>query len=437
MACNDRYSSNCYDSCDQIEGIFEAASNLIQYRDIIEKWLHGGQNETVQIGGEQVKTLLGLIADIKQLVGVLPDGRTIILDDKKKILSVLLASGGGIKVKAEGGLYVDVEEILVLGGGLAKDEDGKIYVDFSQMPTDKFEALLKQIRVPVWLMANKNFYVNGATGSDTLDDGRGLSAGMPFKTLQACINYVTDNYNVSRYIAYINLAPGNYPGQFYLPNFSYTTGGIVIQSSSEKAVLTYDGVATTIVHVLNGNWSLNNVGIKTTIRNNPSSQINSAYIVTCSDGYCTIDGVNINASYGDSEITNSCEIDVLRSTGGTITINSLDVVSSRNNENAKIYILYASNGGSIKLNDRNTSPSNTLTLSGVADVIAQTVNLGRISCSASGAAYPFTIVDNGITSTTKYRCLGGGVINTFGKGPDFFPGTNPGTAEASTYSWYA
>ena len=435
MACND--SSNCIDSCEQIDGLFEAASNLVQYRDIIEKWLHGKQNESVQIGGEQVKTLLGLIADIKQLVGVLPDGRTIILDDKRKVLSVLLAEGGGIKAKAEGGLYVDVDKILVLGGGLAKDEDGRIYVDFSQMPTDKFEDLMKQIRVPIWLTASKNFYVNCATGSDTLDKGRGESEGKPFKTLQACINYVTDNYNVSRYTAYINLAPGNYPGPFNFPNFSYTTGEIIIRSSSaEKAILTYDGVGTSIVRVLNGNWFLNNVDIKTTIRNNPSSP-SSAYIVACNGGYCEIDGVNLNVSYGDSELPYSCEIHVLKSIGGTITINSLDVVSSCNNKNAKIYILYVSNGGTIKLEDRNVSPSNTLTLSGVANVTAQTVNLGRISCSSFNATYPFTIVDNGITSTTKYKCTGGGVINTFGKGPDFFPGTNPGTVDASTYSWYA
>ena len=57
--------------------------------------------------------------------------------------------------------------------GITINGAGEIAVDFSQMPTDKFEDLLKSIRVPIWLTANKSFYVNGETGSDTLDDGRG------------------------------------------------------------------------------------------------------------------------------------------------------------------------------------------------------------------------------------------------------------------------
>ncbi|OUO51676.1 hypothetical protein B5F76_09330, partial [Desulfovibrio sp. An276] len=58
----------------------------------------------------------------------------------------------------------DITEACIQdGGGLSVDEDGKLFVDFDSMPTDKFEAMLKSIRVPIWLAANKAFYVNQAT----------------------------------------------------------------------------------------------------------------------------------------------------------------------------------------------------------------------------------------------------------------------------------
>lgn len=53
----------------------------------------------------------------------------------------------------------------------------EFHVDFSQMPTDKFEALMKSLRLPVWITRNINFYVDKshANASDTLNAERGLS----------------------------------------------------------------------------------------------------------------------------------------------------------------------------------------------------------------------------------------------------------------------
>ena len=135
----------------------------------------------------------------------------------------LVKTGGGLAVDTETGkLYVDFSlvpddqmQAIVLamvqtGGGLAVDKTGKLYVDFASMPTDKFEAMLKSIRVPIWLTKNKNFYVNGASGSDTLDAGRGESTGKPFKTIQACVDYVCENYNIGPYNMVINVSAGTY-----------------------------------------------------------------------------------------------------------------------------------------------------------------------------------------------------------------------------------
>ena len=78
-----------------------------------------------------------------------------------------------------------LEGIIADGGGLGFDKSGKLYVDFSSRPTEKFEAMLKSIRVPIWLTKNLTVYV-ATTGSDRLDEGRGsrlISRSRLFKLL--------------------------------------------------------------------------------------------------------------------------------------------------------------------------------------------------------------------------------------------------------------
>ena len=120
-------------------------------------------------------------------------------------------------------VYVALDALIRQGGGLAVGQDKRIYVDFSLMPTDAFEELLKSIRVPIWVEGSKSFYVNQVTGSDTLDAGRGESVGKPFKTIQACLDYVTSNYNLNSHNIGIRIYPGVYDEQLELGEFSRTT----------------------------------------------------------------------------------------------------------------------------------------------------------------------------------------------------------------------
>lgn len=419
MACNDA-TSNCTDSCDQIGGLFEAASNLVQYRDIIEKWLHGKQNETVQIGGEQVKTLLGLIADIKQLVGVLPDGRTIVLDDKRKVLSVLLADGGGIKVKAEGGLYIDVNDILVLGGGLAKDEDGKIYVDFSQMPTDKFEALLKSIRVPIWLTANKNFYVNGTTGSDTLDEGLGESEEKPFKTLQCCINYISDNYNISSFILTIFCKNVQESGSYIvLKAYQSTSGRISIYGVGHCRVASFQLSQRAIYDIHNF-----------TVDGNYAASGN-IYRIRCSYGTINLYNVTIDMSnlYATGRFL---DFSTYVQSGGVLVIPS----SNREDEaigltielgdgNTLQNILFALDSGQISFSADITVNGNVT----IALAFAQALRNSMIVVTESAYAYPGrapVVTATGTVNGKRYQAQLNAVISVRGKGAEYFPGTEPG-----------
>lgn len=147
----------------------------------------------------------------------------------------LVQIGDGLAITPQGLLSVLIASTSQAGlvkprYGLKIGKDGSLDVDFGDMPTDKFEELLKSIRVPIWITGNKNFYVNGTTGSDTLDAGRGESAGKPFKTLNACLQYVSENYNLSRYTVTINVAAGDYGREnINLPSYQATTGKIVVQ----------------------------------------------------------------------------------------------------------------------------------------------------------------------------------------------------------------
>ena len=154
-----------------------------------------------------------------------------------------LRSGGGLAVDARTGkLYVDFSlvpddqmQAIVLamvqqGGGLAVDRGGKLYVDFTSMPTEKFEAMLKSIKVPMWLSRALHMYV-ATSGSDTMNEGRGLTIDKPFRTIQAAVNYVSTTYNLYNYNCYINSMDGDYrEGKtIELPSYTTSSGIIVIQ----------------------------------------------------------------------------------------------------------------------------------------------------------------------------------------------------------------
>lgn len=435
MSCND-YASNCNDPCGRIDELLEAANALVNYRDIIEKWLHGSQNDIVQIGGQDVKTLLGLIADIKQLIGVLPDGKTIILNDTRKVLSVLLAADGGIKVKPEGGLYVNINT----DSGLKIDEDGKISIDFSLMPTDRFEELMKQIRVPIWLTSNKNFYVNGATGSDTLDDGRGESEEKPFKTIQACVNYVTDNYNVSRYVAYINVKNTvEYNELITLPDFSRTTGKIVVcGKEGSPFTIKYEGFGGFVVNCLNGNWSVSYANIYGKMKNNTEAiSQQHLYCIVCNGGLLELDEINIDFEYSDSLLTKGAFIRAIFCGKSDVTIYNCYISLSKKNNLVQLYPFVSANGGNINFPDTNKSTSYSTTLSGNVYSIVSAIFTGKVTCNANAQLNKYSFKTQGTFSGKKYLCSTGGSINTNGQGPDYFPGTTPGTVDEATYCWYA
>ena len=306
--------------------------------------------------------------------------------------------------------------------GITINGSGEIAVDFSQMPTDKFEDLVKSIRVPIWLESGKNFYVNGSTGSDTEDEGRGESASKPFKTIQKCINYIADNYNLSSYTAYVNITDGTYEEDIRLPLYNSTTGSIQISGNSEnknavivrriysQSAVTYDIRNLTVqrteafsnfggvVLISAGRVNFLNVEIDTTLI--PETSAGFAGLVCSSNAFCNISG--------SSSISNPGIF--IRTNATTKCVNGIQATS----------------GGRINFNGN-------LNLIGDAPesfVCAAADNLSSIRFVSSGLPYPVgtpTVINEGTKLGKRYNIRTNAIIDTSGQGPELFPGTIAGT----------
>ena len=363
-------------------------------------------------------------------------------------IDALVRSGGGLAVDAKTGrLYVDFSlvpdgqmQAIVLamvqqGGGLAVDGTGKLYVDFASMPTDKFESMLKSIRVPVWLSKNLIFYVDAGTGADTLDEKRGESAGKPFKTLQACLNYVCDNFNVSRYGCTINVAPGTY-FYFGIADFARTTGYIMITGES---------AATTIVEATNrsagsfsaGSWRLKNIKFREVAADVPAG---GAWVEGNALSVMGTAVVSLDEGF-ESEIIAGASVSVVST--GTFRAISLADSSIVTVYKARITAIDNTLGQIVKgrMSGLTGYGSSVCTLRGVsAGAVCLEIN-GDFSTSitANGSYIVRNTVDLPVVTGTaqgrRYSAINGGRIVTSG-GPDYFPGTTAGTVETSTFSWY-
>ena len=308
-------------------------------------------------------------------------------------------------------------------GGLVVDPvTGKGSVDFEQMPTDKFEALLKSIRVPIWLTRNKTFYVNGTTGSDTLDDGRGESEGKPFKTIQAAVNYVCDNYNLSRYNANIIIADGTYEtGVFELPQYSATTGTLRLAGTtiaSRDSVIIKGCVFTSA----GNSYILQNLTI------DQADAYSHGYAILSELGRIDLYNVVIDAS--DTVVT-SGSLFMLRAEGGTVrvwasTVEGLPGIIIKVPESCNGY-LYVSNGGRFYFSADIAIQNNGAMMQG--GVYSSN---GIIQRQTSDLPYPgrlAVVTTSGTLTGRRYIANLNGIVDSLGGGADFFPGSIAGATE--------
>lgn len=310
--------------------------------------------------------------------------------------------------------------IIQVGGGLAVTPQGVVSVDFSQMPPDQFENILKQLRVPIWFTQNTDFYVNGTTGSDTLDDGRGLSADKPFKTIQACINYVCDTYNFSVYTAGINIAAGTYTEWLTIPNFNTLTGQLLFRGAGAGQTLIRGTVIT--------RHGSGVVSFQSSITIQCPEQTTPGWPNTWY-GIALFGAGNVEVGCSvDSGISNSSlykyALYVSPQSGTISPLEGANLTGYCTN-------FLATAGSSISI-------ANDFTINGGitgAGSTASSMNGGKIIVfTKSNGGLP---VISGSVVGSRYFVATNGIINTSGQGPNFFPGTISGTADTNTGGVYA
>lgn len=380
---------------------------------------------------------------------------------REMIEALLPDTGGGLTTDEDGKLVLDfsqltptqkedlISQIVQEGGGLSVDEEGKIYVDFDSMPTDKFEAMLKSIRVPIWLTANKTFYVNGTTGSDTLDAGRGESSSKPFATIQACVNYVCDNYNVSSYKAIISVAPGDYNESLNLASYSGTTGYIILAGSGEGVNISADNDYA--IRVSQKTWDLQKLNITLNLTDALASSTATKVtgcIIATNNSVAYIRGCNIsvvdNVTSPDS-INRTVTLAIVDSSQGTIRFpstaigkNAFTAPSTKPSYiTGNIYCIRGVDSSNIICSVSNNTQDDVTTEVSGAFTNFILLNNASFTRQASGT-YKYIFVDKTESSVTgkRYSIINGGSCITAGGGANYFPGNEAGTVDASTYSFY-
>lgn len=328
-------------------------------------------------------------------------------------------------------------------GGLAKDSNGNMVVDFDQMPTDKFEALLKSLKMQIPLEANLDVYVdkNHNNADDTIIDGRGTQ-NKPFKTIQAAVDFVTQNYALGTHFVFIRVADATYNENLRLPTFTRTSGYIIIRAAdyANPPKIVNTSPAGTCVTALGGTWYLRRLKIygEFTDPNNGVNNFPGCIFANNSDTSVYVEGCEISASYAGSTPSTYLQIRMLSALNGAQI--ALSVLSNYHNTfsctigNANnATVLCAERSGMISIPSSNVEDTNveyTIPCSGTISTFATAIDNARIYIVGGGQRYQQF---SGSMTGNAYNVSNGSSIYAPSNG---FPVTGTGTVDATTYSWY-
>lgn len=377
--------------------------------------------------------------------------------------STTTAANNVVKADASGGLDGWKDAIIDAiiaddgSGGLITDSSGNLAVDFSQMPTDKFEALLKSLKMLIPLETNLDLYVdtNNAAAADTIEDGRGTQA-KPFKTIQAAVDYVTQTYAVNDKDVHIKVVAGTYNEHVYLPQFSRTSGTIYIQANSglrDVKIVCQENARGTVefgVSVTGGPWYLRGIEVE---RTEHATTETTAPITGCI--YVGQNGILYLRSFA---ITQKMPTGVTELTG----TESYMTYNVRLNNGGIVYLVPDTLGGVISM-EKPTSGSPAvrgfalskqsrlqfnrsasvvdpaITCSGSCDTFITVAEQSQVTVDGAGTRDSLT---NDSLTGKRFAVSGSSFVN-IGANSTTFPGDSDGTVDngengrPQTYCWYA
>ena len=371
------------------------------------------------------------------------------------LADALRKAGGGLNVDpATGKLVVDfgsmdpaimrgvVLSMVQQGGGIAVDGNGQIYVDFDSMPTAKFESLLKSLKMQIPLSGDLQLFVDGAGGSDAIIEGRGTEA-LPFKTIQACVTYATQNYAVGAYTIFIRVKPGTYVENITFPQMTRTSGGIQLRAFDfgNPPVIRNNGPLGETCSVIGDGWSFNVLdvvcdrqGASDGLEHFPS--VFNVFGGSASLSACRIvDSFSGAASSSGHVYMRTFEI----GSGGSLSFftsgvrkNSITVNKGAANS---LEVFLVSQNSSVTFYGSNTSASEAEVESSGEFSIYATVSVNSSFSYMGGTLYlSHIVVPSGATATGKPYSVS--TTSGISLGTYSLPGDVAGTVDSSTYGWY-
>lgn len=251
------------------------------------------------------------------------------------------------------------------------------------------------------LSANRTYYVNGSTGSDSND---GLSGGAAFAKIQKAINTVL-SIDISIYNVTISVADGNYAENIAVSGPFVGSGAVTLQGNTATP-------ANCIIQPASGN--------AITVQNNGSALNVAGFKLTgATNGVYALNGGVLNITGNMDFGTASTGHIVSSGSGSKVVINSSYTISDNSPRH-----LYALNGALISF-----AGAYTVTLSGTRSFSS---SYALASVLALVSAPNITFVGTA-TSTKRYTANYNAIIVTGGGGASYFPGDVAGAASTGAY----
>ena len=339
------------------------------------------------------------------------------------------------------------------GGLSANPVTGELEVDFDAMYThnrDKFEALLKSLKMQIPLEEPLNLYVNknSANASDTIEDGRGTQ-DKPFKTIQAAVNFATQTYAFGAYNGNIYIATATYEESVRLPQYTSTSGVIILRALDEANPPTIATSSTsnyaTPVSISGGTWYLRRLNISA-VWSDPGTDtlIHTSSVVSVTGGNtvcdikgCTLSGAftgNTPTGWANPRVINVqngavVDINVMQGYQNSFTFSKGDDADHHANAS---WIFMADSNSLVRFRSANTENDvgslvdmYEIPCSGTVHTFASAINNSRIAIYSGGKYYPYF---TGTMTGTKYTVSNYSRIEAPYGG---FPGDTDGTPGVS------
>lgn len=383
--------------------------------------------------------------------------------------STTKAADNAVKSDANGGLDGWKDAIIDAiiddtgSGGLVTDDDGNLAVDFSQMPTDKFEELLKGLKMLIPLTSNHTFVRNGlfvdgdgVNASDTLDDGRGTQE-KPFKTIQACVNFLATTYSIGSNNVVIKVDGGTYNESVVLPDYSRTTGLVYIRPLSYNAgetpvrdvivkpTVNSNGYRKHAFEASGGDWILEYLHVERVEHEvtHSTGYVGACYYASTNKAHLYLRGCSLEQVFPDDWNADNSQTYTVRlidaDTGGTITLlhgvipHEIKAVTHGDSK-PSVDVVSIGRGGTIvssRYNDTEYGTTNIINCSGSCSRFLRMFDNSRMHGLGAGTNIKF--VDESETMTGKqYELTTGSTCNY----PYAFPGDTSGTVESATGCWF-